>query len=166
MFFNKFPYRANFAYAKGFDPKTSQFTASKRTFSGNFESYGSGVYRLTVDHPQWGDNRSLVELIPPSNSPTKLALDEDLGFGLLNDQGKPILCTSPDRAFGVCADAWALQFEVGEEACFYGMGEKNFGRLELSGIRTKFWNTDVWSDFHVNQWLEDVTDPPYLSVPY
>ncbi len=49
---------------------------------------------------------------------------------------------------------------------FYGLGEKNFGRLELSGVRTKFWNTDVWGDFHYAQFKEHVVDPPYLSIPY
>jgi alpha-glucosidase len=46
------------------------------------------------------------------------------------------------------------------------MGAKNFGGIELSGYRTKFWNTDVWSDFHINQWEDQPCDPPYFSTPY
>jgi len=32
---------------------------------------------------------------------------------------------------------------------FYGMGEKMKG-FELSGVQTKFWNTDIFADFHWN----------------
>ncbi len=45
------------------------------------------------------------------------------------------------------------------------MGEKNNG-FEKSGVRTKFWNTDVWADFATDDIENGVTDPMYLSVPY
>ncbi len=57
-------------------------------------------------------------------------------------------------------------FEVSDDAQFLGMGEKGLGRIELSGVRTKFWNTDVWSDFHWSQWKDHPVDPTYFSTPY
>jgi alpha-glucosidase len=45
------------------------------------------------------------------------------------------------------------------------MGEKMFG-LELSGVKTKFWNTDAWADFSHHVIEKDRPDPYYVSVPY
>ena len=45
------------------------------------------------------------------------------------------------------------------------MGEKSKG-LELSNIRTKFWNTDVWADFDSNVFINGSPDPMYVSIPY
>gem|GEM_PF-6102626 len=52
------------------------------------------------------------------------------------------------------------------DARYYGMGEKWLDRIELSGLRTKYWNTDVWSDFHWAQWGSHPVDPPYFTTPY
>ncbi|MCB8933627.1 MAG: hypothetical protein H6534_09310, partial [Chthonomonadaceae bacterium] len=85
---------------------------------------------------------------------------------LRGEDGAPILSSAPGAGFGVCGEVSLWQFEVPPTARFFGMGEKTFGRLELSGLRTKFWNTDVWGDFHWAQWTEHPADPPYLSIPY
>src|SRR5271165_2000754 len=102
MFFNKFPHRANFAYATGFEAATRQFKAGNRTFSASFENCGAGVYRICIDHSDWGKNRSLIELTPPHQPTGMNILDVDLGFGLAAEGGRPLLCTVPERAFGVC----------------------------------------------------------------
>ena len=165
MFFTKFPHKANFSYATGFDASTGRLSAGTRRFDAAMQRYADGVYRLQVSGEAWGENRSLIALNAGVSEPCSSTLAGDLGFTLKSSKG-PVLATAEGASFGVCGDTWMLQFEIGKDARFFGMGEKNFGRLELSGIRTKFWSTDVWSDFHIGQWTEDVADPPYFSLPY
>jgi alpha-glucosidase len=169
VFFSKFPHRANFSFPSAFDPKTGALAIGQREFSTVVQSYADGVFRVAVEHSKlWGGNRCLVPLTPTEGaSPLRLEAQEDFALRLFNpDAGETVLQTVPGQGFGVSGKSWMFQLEVQPNSRFYGMGEKNFSRMELSGIRTKFWNTDVWGDFHFAQWMDHAADPPYLSVPY
>ncbi|HEY3780942.1 MAG TPA: TIM-barrel domain-containing protein [Fimbriimonadaceae bacterium] len=166
MFFNKFPHPSNFVYANGFNPAANSFKAGKRDFQTKLSSFETGVHHVRVSHSDWGENRAIHPLTPPPPcdcSPVKAGENFELSF---RHGGEEILKTAGASSFGVCGTAWMFRFEVQPGTRFYGMGEKNFGRLELSGIRTKFWNTDVWGDFHYSQFKDHTCDPPYLSIPY
>ena len=163
MFFNKYPYRANFAFAQR---DGEGYRAGKRTLRPVVEAFEGDVFHVRVEG-DWGPNRSIAELTPPGHATNaRLSLDDGLGLTLLGRDGTPLLRGMPHAGFGVCGEASIWQVLPGPDARFYGMGEKSFGRLELSGLRARFWNTDVWGDFHPGQWGEHPTDPAYASVPY
>ena len=105
-------------------------------------------------------------MTPPPTASERLSLDD--AWVSLCWVGTARRCSkaSPSAGFGVSGEASIWQILPGAGARFYGMGEKTFGRVELSGLRTRFWNTDVWGDFHPGQWGGAPTDPPYASVPY
>src|SRR2546423_4234258 len=166
MFFTKFPHSANFSFARKFDAKTAIASAGEHAFSVRASSFRGGIHRLQIIDPAVPDNGCLTQLSPPEPCDCHpLKLDTSFALTVTDGEGNPILRSSRD-GFGVSGEAWMFQFNVVANSRFYGMGEKNFGRLELSGIRTKFWNTDVWGDFHFAQWLDHPSDPPYLSIPY
>lgn len=166
MFFTKYPHAANFNFASDLNEKTGAFQVGGKRYSVQLEAFEGEVYRLRISNPRvWKPTRRIVELTPgaPARSHLKVRAD---GFELQDSKGRGILQTAPGQGIGISGEASMFQFEVGKDARFFGMGEKTFGRLELSGLRAKFWNTDVWGDFHFAQWLEHPTDPPYASVPY
>ncbi len=163
MFFTKYPYRANFSFAQ---KSGDAYTAGKRDLRPEIRAYQGDVYHVRVAGP-WAPNGSLAELTPPlAAANARLSLDEHLGLTLIGKDGTPLLKGVPERGFGVSGESSIWQILPGPGARFYGMGEKTFGRIELSGLRTRFWNTDVWGDFDAGQWGDRPTDPPYASVPY
>lgn len=168
MFFTKFPHPANFVFVKGYDAKSEQAEVGDKHLELSARSFEGDIFHLQArDESRWLENLCLEPLdVPACNCECGIAVDRWANFEFRADDGALIARTVPGAAFGVCAEASLFQFEVAEDALFFGMGEKWFNRMELSGIRTKFWNTDVWSDFHWGQWSEHPVDPPYLSVPY
>ena len=167
MYFNKYPHVANFAFAEKYEATRSAFDIGSRKFSLQVDSYGSGIHRLQVLHPDtWSPNHCLTQLCPPEGTGNGLTISPDFQIAIQNSKGETVLQSRAGATFGVCADQWVIRFEVDPETRYYGLGEKNFGRLELSGLRTKFWNTDVWGDFHYTHWADQPVDPPYISIPY
>jgi alpha-glucosidase len=167
MFFTKYPHASNFSFAS-LDPSSGELLAGDRACRLRAEAFAGDVYRLRVENRSiWKPHRRIVELESGAQEADlgRLKLLAD-GFEILGAQGKPLLRTARGQGIGLAGDASMFQFEATPESRFFGMGEKNFGRLELSGLRTKYWNTDVWGDFHFAQWLEHPADPPYASVPY
>jgi alpha-glucosidase len=167
MFFTKFPHPANFQYAHGYLAESGRFSAGSREFDSEITAYEGGIHHIRIAHKNWGANRSFLPLIRPQPCDCRvLEPGENFQLSFFSKDGRPFLETDAERSFGVCGSAWLFQFVVSPDTHFYGLGEKNFGRLELSGIRTKFWNTDVWGDFHYAQFKDNIVDPPYLSIPY
>lgn len=162
MFFTKYPHRANFSFAEHFDATTGVVTIGRREFLGSVKAYAGDVTHVQLAHVQWGENRSLVPLnVPEPSDRRRLRADEKFELTLAGRE-KPLLSIQ----VGVSGRASMFVVDVPEGTRYYGMGEKNFGRLELSGLRSRFWNTDVWSDFSWTQWGENPTDPPYFTTPY
>lgn len=165
MYFTKYPHPANFAFVDAYDEDSGEIHAGGNTFGSSVTGFEGDVYLLRVTHNGlWkGGNKCLQEPVLPSKTQRhRLKAGEGFEVQLLGKDGKPLL----RGTFGVCAESWLYRFDVAEDARFYGMGEKFFGEIELSGRRTKFWNTDVWGDFHYAQFIDHPVDPTYVSVPY
>jgi alpha-glucosidase len=162
MFFSKSPYRGNFRFLTKFDAAAGQLSDAEKSFAVELNHFGQDISQVSVKSDElWGENRSIVPLSPPSPSSTgPLTLGSDGKFqitvGRISIKGR----------FGVLGSTSMFEFELPEGTQYFGMGEKYFGQQELSGYRAKFWNTDVWSDFHFAQWDGYPSDPPYFSTPY
>jgi alpha-glucosidase len=167
MFLTKYPHPANFSFATSYQPKTGRLALKDVEARLHLTAYEGHVYHLRVEHERWGESKCLLPLDPPAPTTEQalLALTSKGGLSL-KGAGGDLLEGQPEATFGVCGEASLFQIQVPEGTRFYGMGEKTFNKLELSGIRSKFWNTDVWGDFHFAQWMEHPSDPSYLSVPY
>lgn len=168
MFFTKYPHPANFVFVGDYEAESGKAVAGKREFEFTCTSYEGDYFHLQArDGGTWQPNLCLEPLETPKAVRFNHVCWSRAGdFELMTDDGRAVVKSVPGKGFGVCQDASIFQFEVPDDAQFFGMGEKWFGKLELSGIRTKFWNTDVWSDFHWGQWSGNPVDPPYCSVPY
>ena len=164
MYFTKFPHRSNFSFVDAFNESDSTIKAGSRQFQVHVTTYSGDIAHIQVkDAKQWGENRCLESLVVPDEATTKhLKIEDGFNVNVLGKKGKPLL----KGTFGVSGEASMFVFELDESAKFFGMGEKNFGTIELSGYRTKYWNTDVWGDFHFKQWGDSPADPPYFSLPY
>ncbi len=170
MYFRKIPHVANFAFLKKF--KSGQpARIDKEKYEIDVSSFKGSMFRVRVKGPRWKKNYSQAGLKRPPK--IKSPVDEYArmevmsGFGLrLVGPGNQVLLSSPNRmTFGVCGRNSVFVFEQTPEARFYGMGEKMRG-MELSGMQTKFWNTDIFADFHWSEISHDRPDPMYASVPY
>ena len=128
---------------------------------------GEGVISLSVEHERWTETGSYAPFFEKSFTleDRKAELIEKDGRLDFIYNGNSLLRTKVDRTFGVSGSKWMFTFDYCDEMHFYGMGEKSNG-FEKSGIKTKFWNTDVWGDFPVSEVVHHSTDPMYLSVPY
>lgn len=167
MFFTKFPHPANCSFLDSYDPQTGVALSGTTEFAFEIQPFEGGIHRLRIRGDRWVQPRPVVELLEPSEViHGALVVDRDARITVSDSEGVVFLRTAAGTGFGVSGGTWMFCFEMSADARFFGMGEKLFGRMELSGLRTKFWNTDVWSDFHWAQWGEHASDPPYLSVPY
>lgn len=167
MFFTKYPSPANFAFPHRFKPGDKSLDFSGQNLEVRLENFENGVASLSlVNRDIWPVDQCLDPLdIPQTSDQTTLRQAEN-SFELLDSEGKTVLRTVPEKGIGLNGHKWLIQLDVPEGCRYYGMGEKLFGKVELSGYRTVFWNTDVWSDFHWAQWGEHPSDPPYFSLPY
>ncbi len=166
MFFVKYPHRANFSFADRYDEDSGEIELRGKRFKLAVGSHEGDLYHVQVSGPRnWQRNLCLESLdIPKKSKRARLkAVCDDDGLALeLAGRSGPLF-----RArFGASGDKSMFALEFGSTPSFYGMGEKTFGKVELSGFRAKFWNTDVWGDFHFAQWGEHPTDPSYFSLPY
>ncbi len=98
------------------------------------------------------------------NERAEIRIDEHGGLQVLFEDSLR-LRTREGQGFGLCGKKWIMVFDGEEDMRFYGMGEKH-GPLEKTGIRTRFWNTDVFSDFPKAAVNQAKVDPLYVSVPY
>lgn len=164
MFFTKYPHRANFSFPGGYNAKTGDFKAGERAFQARLIEYAGNIFHLRVTGPtSWAQDLCLA----PLNLPKVIKQSGDLHLHLKGSKGQTLIKALVDEGFGVSGNAHLFQFALSDaDPKFYGMGEKFFGQIELSGMRSKFWTTDVWSDFHFAQWLNHPADPPYFSTPY
>ncbi|HEU5115064.1 MAG TPA: hypothetical protein VFT74_00155, partial [Isosphaeraceae bacterium] len=168
MFLNKYPYPANFAFPEAFDSETGCVQIGGASFEASLLSFEGDVYRVRVSNREvWPEYLALQPPTPPSpSSRQRLRFTDGFGLELIGDGGQPLLRTAAGCGFGISGEASLFQFVTPEGARFYGQGEKDLGEFELSGYRTKFWNTDVWGDFHWAQWGSNPVDPPYFTTPY
>lgn len=166
MYFNKYPHPANFTFASGID-SNGFLSLSNRKLKPFVDAYEGDIFRLRVGKAAAKNpNGMLSDLnFPRVAKKARQPLQPGGQFALATGKGTN-LSSASESWFGVDGDSWITQFVIEDDAKFFGMGEKNFNRYELSGIRTKFYNTDVWGDFHYCQYVDHPADPSYAAIPY
>jgi len=166
MDFHKYHHPANFRFSPLTGPGT-RFQDDVAGFGIRVADLGEGVFRLRVEDGPWTRQHSIAALDErfAHEACGDLIFTETGRLRLLDDRGEILLESLTDSPFGVCGRAWMLRLRPEPEMQFYGMGEKCLG-FELSGVRTKFWNTDVWADFHRCEYVDGQPDPMYISVPW
>ncbi len=186
MYFRTYPHVTNFEFVR--DVKIEADGKGRRTGSAivadfipdkpdkkqcidiAVDAFEGDIYRLAFTSQRWPANYSQAGLcIPPARTVddgrTALTVGSRLDLTLADEKGRVLLQSIPQAAFGVCGQSSCFVFKHSPKHQYYGMGEKLLG-LELTGVNTKFWNTDVWGDFKGSIVLEGKIDPSYLSIPY
>lgn len=161
MFFHKYPHPANFRPLDRFDAETGLAYARAASFSLRLRSFEGDLHHLTLAGERWPANQSLLPLNEPAEVGSVWQVSASADLSLPNG-----VAFVPGRAIGVSGPASLFQIQTPPDAQFFGLGEKNYNEFELSGYRSRFWNTDVWSDFHWAQWGGQPTDPSYFNTPY
>ncbi len=168
MYFRKFPHPSNFDYISNVRPGGAA-RAGRTALRTRAVRHAGDLIHLQVAGP-WPRNPSIAGLTPPPRVPwsrgaIRAAMDRTFALTLRSADGDTILSAPSGRAFGVSGTGSIFLFGLEEGDRFYGMGEKMLG-LELSGKQSKFWNTDVFADFHWKEVFDDRPDPYYASIPY
>ncbi|MDD5350108.1 MAG: glycoside hydrolase family 31 protein [Chthoniobacteraceae bacterium] len=171
MHFHKYPYPANFEFTA--PAPNASFRTQKGSYRLHVEGDGADVYHIQVTGKGWETSDSLAGLRfgkarkGLEGDQTRLVFTKNGGFSLETKDGAVLLASAPGRFFGQCGEASVFEFLREADAQFYGMGEKLTG-LEHSGEITKFWNTDIWGDFHWERFINGrpAPDPAYVSIPY
>jgi alpha-glucosidase len=167
MYFQKIRHPSNFSFVSKFNDSTHSATVAGKHHRFVLKDLGSDVFHLQIEGPQPLPNlaQSDLQRLPKHPSLTAITFGPKGEILWHGADGKPLLQSLAKNAFGISGKAWMLQFQRPDGTQFYGQGEKNNG-FEKSGKRTKFWNTDIWGDFHLHLCINEVTDPMYVSVPY
>lgn len=168
MYFRKYPHASNFSFAKQLGRRGAERIGAV-SLRASVDRFAGDIFRVRVTSPQWKQH-SIAGLTPPrrvapDRGDVALQVDASLAVTLRDASGRVLLTQPRGHAFGVSGRSSMFVFDSEENDQFYGMGEKMLG-LELSGRQTKFWNTDVFADFHWKEVSEDRPDPLYASIPY
>lgn len=166
MFYNKAPHPANFAYLHATTKGGGKVGSTAVQF--RLEDFGPDTFRVTVESDLWTGEKNLVPLeclSGESQHNSELTLNAKGGISL-SVGGEPVLESQPGRGFGLCEKSFIFCFGYERGDQYFGLGEKAFDRLEVSQLRTKFYNTDVLGDFPYGQWKDGPADPYYVSLPY
>ena len=166
MYFNKYPFSHNFSFSDAYQP-ASGFAFTNDTRPVTLRQYGSNVFRITVQGGDWEQNHSQVDYCYPESAESNYRLDLSANGALALNQsdGTPILEAYPKGSFGKSGSASMFRFQYEPTHRYYGAGSKLLP-LEHTGMQTKFWNTDVWADFSMQQVVDGRPDPYYVSIPY
>ena len=166
MYFNKYPFSHNFQFTASYRPD-SGFGFSDGVRPVALQTFGKNIFRVTVSGGDWEQNFSQVEFLYPDSEALAYRLEVSGGGGLriLKSDGSPMLESFAKGAFGKCGEASMFRFNYEPSHRFYGAGSKLLP-LEHTGMQTKFWNTDVWGDFPMEQVINGRPDPYYVSIPY
>ncbi len=169
MDFHKIHHPENFRFVEEVHDRRA--AVGKSSFRFSIDDFGDEVFRFAVENRRWTKGAARQPLEPTRGAKSRYALSLDAS-GKLRLDARPrrrpqasLLAGHPTGSFGLCGDAWMLRFVPCPDDRFFGMGGK-WGPLDRSGVRTKFWNTDVWADFPPSTISEARIDPPYISVPY
>ncbi|MCE0482691.1 MAG: hypothetical protein LV479_00450 [Methylacidiphilales bacterium] len=172
MHFHKFLHPANFEFPSRIQPSRPILT-KKGHYRLSVEASADDIYHFQVTGGNWTAPESEIKLrLPKAKSglegtATKLVFSRDGTITLKGKKGETFLASAPGRCFGQSGEASVFEFTAEPGDQYYGFGEKWTG-FEHSGKTTKFWNTDVWADFHSESYVngKPAPDPVYVSVPY
>jgi alpha-glucosidase len=157
---NKLHHPDNFRFADAVDDATMHI--GRQRVRTRVRDHGDGVFELTMRSRRWSPPSTLEKLNPPAGGAKGYSLGWDSQATLTLRGARRTLL---EARFGVCGKAWMLRLQPEARDRFYGMGEK-WGSLEKSQQHVRFYNTDVWTEFHAAQILEARIDPTYASIPY
>ncbi len=167
MYFQKIRHPANFSFARSHQGNALQVGTDSLGCS--VRDLGEDVFHVELRQPQrWPLDARLVRMLDQAfkgPSHHTLAFNEKGSLHLTDAQGDAVLTGLASASIGVCGSAWLVQFARSEAMRFYGQGAKVTG-LEKTGLRTKFWNLDVWGDHPLRTVIEDRPDPQYAAIPY
>jgi len=172
MHFHKYPHPSNFEFP-GKITANRPFKTRLGTYRLNVRASVDDVYHLQVTGRDWAKSDSQAGLRFPKASPNLSGRHTHLTFSKRGDMflksksGEVLLASLPQRFFGQQGQGSLFEFIRTPHDQFYGMGEKWSG-LEHSNKTHKFWNTDVWGDFHPESYVngKPAPDPTYVSIPY
>lgn len=167
MYFKKIRHPSNFTFAQAHQGGVLQ--CGGQGLSSRVRDLGEDVFHVELSNPQrWPlDARLLPMLEQAFQGPSshQLGFSDDGQLGLRNAQGHTVLAGIAGASVGVCGSAWLVQWARNDNMRFYGQGEKVTG-LEKTGLRTKFWNLDVWGDHPMPEIIDGQADPQYAAIPY
>lgn len=168
MYFNKIRHPSNVAFAHACN--NGALAIGAKTVQANVRDVGEDVFHVELtDTTRWPlDARMLPmheDAFVKGNSRCRLGVSGTGNLVLSGVAGEPLLSGLEGACLGVCGSAWMVQFARHADMRFFGQGEKTSG-LEKSGLRTKFWNSDVWADHAMHTIEHGQADPQYVSIPY
>lgn len=176
----------NFVYVKSGD--SGGWFLGDEEFRIELEALGFDIFRYRVSSPRWprgspsqaglsmegvrsgvgakagGGVSAAAGAEAADGSSSVICAVGEGGAPRLEIDGVELLAPLGGKGFGVCGSKWLLALRHDEDALFFGMGEKNLG-AELSGKRTRFWNTDLFADFPMCEIVQARADPLYISLP-
>lgn len=165
---HKIPHPKNFAFAEAVSAGEARSDDDTVLFSAELEDWGEDVFRLTARSDAPAGPR-LAHIVwsgaAASSYRAELCPNGELRLSPREDTVGPTLGGLAGGSLGVCGAAWMLRLVSEPEDRFFGMGEK-WGRLEKSGLKSQFWNTDVWADYTPEQIGRADIDACYASIPY
>ena len=128
---------------------------------------GDGVLRVEIPG-EWESHHGEVKLHArpqPDAGGWSIGLAVDGTLQLIDLHGRCWLEGDGSSWFGTSGEAWMLRLRHGADMRFFGLGEKA-GPLEKTGLRTEFWNTDVWGEHPLAEVRTGAPDPQYVSIPW
>lgn len=168
MYFYKIAHPANFVFAERANVRGGWLTFPDGRARFASRSIGADVHRIEIDHPRSRTNPSqaMLESEIGGESLHSIVLDPNGALRVVHRAtGATLLRGKPGAMFGRSGEAWMFQFEHERDMQFYGLGE-HCRRLEKSGQRTKFWNTDMFGDFAHCEVYDGHPNPMYVAIPW
>ncbi len=170
MHFHKYQHPSNFEFP-GKITANDNFKTRQGIYHLTVQASADDIYHLQISGKGWGKNESQAGLHFPkiarglAGERTELHFCPQGALQLKSKEGQVLLSSLPERFFGQQGQGSIFEFIRTPRDQFYGMGEKWSG-LEHSQKTVKFWNTDIWADFHPDSCLNGTPDPAYVSIPY
>lgn len=166
MLFTKVPYKANFDFVDAYDPKTGRIQIGQRALTATVRHFEGDIHHIAIrGEGLLGEDVNLTAMnAPKETSEGSLKIGKDFAIEVVGTDGEPFLVSEP--GFGVMGDTHLFSFAFDRSFKAYGLGEKTFGKFDLTKQRVRYWNTDALGDFHHKQWEDSPCDPYYASVPY
>jgi alpha-glucosidase len=169
MYFNKIRHPSNVAFAHACN--NGALAIGAKTVQATVRDVGEDVFHVELtDTTRWPlDARVLPmheDAFVKGNSRCRLGVSGTGNLVLSGVAGEPLLSGAGGCPAWVCVAVPGWCSLPAMPICvFFGQGEKTTG-LEKSGLRTKFWNSDVWADHAMHTIEHGQADPQYVSIPY
>jgi alpha-glucosidase len=165
---HKIPHPKNFVFASRVSGGEARCEEGDVLFSAELEDWGEDVFRLTA-RTSVASGPRLAHVVwsgaVASTYRAEFGPSGELRLSPREGTDGPSLGGRAGDSLGVCGAAWMLRLTSDAKDRFFGMGEK-WGRLEKSGLKTQFWNTDVWADYAPEVIGRAEIDACYVSIPY